>query len=119
MHPLTQEPLTHIGPGTRMGAFLRRYWHPIAASCELATDKTLGIRLDPEVFELPQSERWNAVTFHEIDSGSADPVWPEHDPRWMTAPVAVCAELDAVTGDPQFAPANREAARKERIREGG
>lgn len=45
MNPDTQELLTRIGPGTRMGALLRRYWHPVAASCELAAGATRKVRL--------------------------------------------------------------------------
>ncbi len=29
------ERLTRVGPGTPMGALLRRYWHPIGAAVEL------------------------------------------------------------------------------------
>jgi 5,5'-dehydrodivanillate O-demethylase oxygenase subunit len=29
------ERLTRVGPGTPMGALLRRYWHPVAATVEL------------------------------------------------------------------------------------
>jgi len=37
--------LTRVGPGTRMGALLRRYWHPIAAVLELEDAPTKAIRL--------------------------------------------------------------------------
>ena len=30
------ERMTRVGPGTPMGVLLTRYWHPIAASAELA-----------------------------------------------------------------------------------
>jgi 5,5'-dehydrodivanillate O-demethylase oxygenase subunit len=33
--PEENEVLTRIGPGTRMGALQRRYWHPIAAVAEM------------------------------------------------------------------------------------
>jgi 5,5'-dehydrodivanillate O-demethylase len=45
MNPETQDLLTRIGPGTRMGALLRRYWHPVAASCELAAGAARPVRL--------------------------------------------------------------------------
>ena len=45
LRPEQQELLTRIGPGTRMGALLRRSWHPIAASVEPAPGKTLPVRL--------------------------------------------------------------------------
>ena len=40
-----QELLTRIGPGTRMGSLLRRYWHPVAATTELAAGETRAVRL--------------------------------------------------------------------------
>jgi len=45
MNRATQDLLTRIGPGTRMGALLRRYWHPVAASCELAAGTARKVRL--------------------------------------------------------------------------
>ena len=43
----TNEKLTRVGPGTPMGELMRRYWHPIAASQELADSpfRTKGVRL--------------------------------------------------------------------------
>jgi 5,5'-dehydrodivanillate O-demethylase len=37
--------LTQIGPGSRMGALLRRYWHPIAGREEIANRWTLPVRI--------------------------------------------------------------------------
>jgi 5,5'-dehydrodivanillate O-demethylase len=37
--------LTEIGPGTPMGALMRRYWHPIAARAELDQDPVRPVRL--------------------------------------------------------------------------
>ena len=39
------ELLTRIGPGTRMGALMRRYWHPIAALSELKDAWTKRVQL--------------------------------------------------------------------------
>ncbi|MGH7772030.1 MAG: Rieske 2Fe-2S domain-containing protein [Candidatus Binatia bacterium] len=39
------ERLTRVGPGTPMGALLRRYWHPVAASSELVDRPTKGVRI--------------------------------------------------------------------------
>jgi 5,5'-dehydrodivanillate O-demethylase len=39
------ERLTRVGPGTPMGNLLRRYWHPIAATSELAKESVLAVRL--------------------------------------------------------------------------
>jgi 5,5'-dehydrodivanillate O-demethylase len=41
----TNELLTRVGPGTRMGALLRRYWHPVAAVQELEERSTKAVRL--------------------------------------------------------------------------
>lgn len=40
-----QELLTRIGPGTRMGALLRRYWMPLLPSVELGPGDVRGVRL--------------------------------------------------------------------------
>lgn len=45
LRPDQQELLTRIGPGTRMGGLLRRYWHPVAASAELTAGSTRAVRL--------------------------------------------------------------------------
>ena len=39
------ERLTRVGPGTPMGNLLRRYWHPVAASAELAARSTKAVRI--------------------------------------------------------------------------
>jgi 5,5'-dehydrodivanillate O-demethylase len=43
--PEQQERLTQIGPGTPMGALLRRYWHPVATSAEMAQRPTKIVRI--------------------------------------------------------------------------
>ncbi len=43
--PQENELLTRIGPGTRMGNLLRRYWHPIAAADEMKDRWTKRVRL--------------------------------------------------------------------------
>ena len=40
--PDEDENLTHVGPGTPMGEYLRRFWHPVAYSQEL---KDLPLRV--------------------------------------------------------------------------
>lgn len=45
---LTQEEndiLTRVGPGTRMGNLLRRYWHPVAATAELERNPVKAVKL--------------------------------------------------------------------------
>jgi 5,5'-dehydrodivanillate O-demethylase len=39
------EQLTRVGPGTPMGELMRRYWHPVAASGELAQHPTKKVRV--------------------------------------------------------------------------
>jgi 5,5'-dehydrodivanillate O-demethylase len=39
------ELLTRVGPGTRMGALLRRYWHPVAGVAEMQSRWTMRVRL--------------------------------------------------------------------------
>lgn len=39
------ESLTRVGPGTQMGEYLRRYWHPIAGLAELEANPTKPVRL--------------------------------------------------------------------------
>ena len=39
------EVLTRIGPGTRMGALLRRYWQPVATAADIADRWTYGVRV--------------------------------------------------------------------------
>ena len=45
MTPEDNELLTRIGPGTKMGELLRRYWHPIAASDEMTPRPTKAVRI--------------------------------------------------------------------------
>ena len=40
----TDEELTRVGPGTPCGEYLRRFWHPVALSCELA-EMPVAIRI--------------------------------------------------------------------------
>ena len=39
------ERLTRVGPGAPMGALLRRYWHPVAASAALAENPVKLIKI--------------------------------------------------------------------------
>src|SRR5215472_10311339 len=52
-----QERLTRVGSGTPMGALLRRYWMPVAASVELAAGTTRAVRLLGEDLVLFRSTR--------------------------------------------------------------
>ena len=50
------ETLTQVGPGTPMGQLMRRYWHPIAATGELAERPTKQVRLLGEDLVLYQDK---------------------------------------------------------------
>ena len=39
------ERLVRVGPGTAMGAVLRRYWHPIGAAAELDENPIKAVRI--------------------------------------------------------------------------
>ena len=45
LSPANNERLTRIGPGTPMGDYLRRYWHPVAAVSDFAEPGARAIRL--------------------------------------------------------------------------
>jgi 5,5'-dehydrodivanillate O-demethylase len=42
---LENDRLSRVGPGTPMGQLLRRYWHPVAGSAELAHEPTKAVLL--------------------------------------------------------------------------
>lgn len=50
------ETLTRVGPGTPMGALLRRYWHPIAPSSSVAVRGTRDVRILGEDLVLYRTE---------------------------------------------------------------
>lgn len=57
---LTQERnerLTQVRPGTPMGDLLRRYWHPVGSTSELATEPVQPVRLLGENLTLFRSEQ--------------------------------------------------------------
>jgi 5,5'-dehydrodivanillate O-demethylase len=45
LKPEDNERLTRVGPGTPMGTLLRRYWHPIAVTGELAANPVKPVRI--------------------------------------------------------------------------
>jgi 5,5'-dehydrodivanillate O-demethylase oxygenase subunit len=51
--------LTRIGPGTRMGALMRRYWHVVAARSEMTDRWTKRVRLLGE----------NLVLYKDLNGG--------------------------------------------------
>jgi 5,5'-dehydrodivanillate O-demethylase len=50
------ERLTRVGPGTPTGELLRRYWHPIATSAELAREPVLAVKVLGENLALYKTE---------------------------------------------------------------
>src|SRR6266508_532427 len=50
------ERLTRVGPGTPMGNLLRRYWHPVATSAELAREPVLPVKILGENLALYRTE---------------------------------------------------------------
>lgn len=56
--PLEDEELTHVGPGTPAGEYLRRFWQPIAMSSEIG-DRPVTVKILGEAlvaFRLPSGE---------------------------------------------------------------
>ena len=56
--------LTEVGPGTRMGALLRRYWMPIAACTELDDNPVKAVRLLGEDLVLFRDREGRALLVH-------------------------------------------------------
>jgi 5,5'-dehydrodivanillate O-demethylase len=54
--PQENELLTRIGPGTRMGALLRRYWQPIGTLGEMLEKRTKRVRLLGEDLALSRND---------------------------------------------------------------
>jgi len=50
------EKLTHVGPGTPAGEFLRRYWHPVAVAAELRDKQIKRVRILGEDLALYRGE---------------------------------------------------------------
>ena len=53
------EMLTRVGPGTPCGELMRRYWHPVAATVQLADNPVRKVRIlggGPGALPRPQWE---------------------------------------------------------------
>ncbi|MBV8084944.1 MAG: Rieske 2Fe-2S domain-containing protein, partial [Chloroflexi bacterium] len=53
------ERLTRVGRGTPMGELLRRYWHPVAATAQLADNPVKAVRIlgeDLVLFRMPDGQ---------------------------------------------------------------
>lgn len=78
--PKEDEELTHVGPGSPCGEYLRRFWHPVASSAELQ-DLPIGVRIMGEelvvfrdrsgrvgLLELHCSHRGTSLEFGQIEA---------------------------------------------------
>lgn len=61
----TNDLLTKVGAGTPCGELMRRYWHPIAFSSELAVDQTMKVRLMGEDLVLARPKTGNPLLVQE------------------------------------------------------
>jgi len=61
----TNELFTKVGPGTACGDLLRRYWHPIGYSSEVAKDSTHKVRLLGEDLVLARTESGSLLLVQE------------------------------------------------------
>jgi 5,5'-dehydrodivanillate O-demethylase len=50
--PEQNEQLTRVGPGTAMGALMRRYWHPVATCYEMAANPVKAVKILGEALTL-------------------------------------------------------------------
>lgn len=68
--PQEDEELTHVGPGTPCGEYLRRFWQPIAYAVELK-DPPMAVKiLDEEVVVF--RDRRKCLVSRESSGGSFD-----------------------------------------------
>jgi 5,5'-dehydrodivanillate O-demethylase oxygenase subunit len=68
------ERLTRVGPGTPMGALLRRYWYPVATVPELDAQPVQSVMLLCEQLRLDRSEAGELRLVAENDPSRAYPV---------------------------------------------
>jgi 5,5'-dehydrodivanillate O-demethylase len=104
-----QETLTRVGRGTPMGELLRRYWHPVVATSELAAGRAMPVRLlgeDLAVFRTAGGalglvdarcpHRGASLAWGSVDDGSLRCAYH----GWRFAPDGACLELPSLSGDP-------------------
>ena len=53
--------LTKVGPGTRMGNLLRRYWQPVGVAVELEQDPVRKIRVMGENLTLRNGDNFRSL----------------------------------------------------------
>jgi len=112
------ESMSQVGAGTPAGELLRRYWHPVAAACELSADRPIKkVRIlgeDLVLFRLRQADGSAAVEYglvaeqcpHRLASLSFGRVdtdgirCPYHG--WKFAPSGRCLEQPAEPADSTY-----------------
>lgn len=108
MRPERQRRLTRVGPGTPMGALLRRYWHPVGVSSELPAGTVRAARLlgedltlfrtgDGRLGLLPGAcpHRGTPLACGKVE---ADGIRCAHR-GWKFDPAGRCIDLPAAPGD--------------------
>jgi 5,5'-dehydrodivanillate O-demethylase oxygenase subunit len=75
----TNERLTRVGPGTPMGALLRRYWHPVATVPELDAEPVLAVKLLGEPLALYRSESGEMGLVAAPNGGAASAAYPAQE----------------------------------------
>ncbi len=112
------ESMSQVGAGTPAGELLRRYWHPVAAACELSTDKPIKkVRIlgeDLVLFRLRPADgsasieyglvaeqcphRLASLAFGRVDTEGIR--YPYHG--WKFAPSGLCLEQPAEPADSTY-----------------
>ncbi len=120
------ESMSQVGAGTPAGELLRRYWHPVAAACELSADKPIKkVRIlgeDLVLFRLRQAEgsasieyglvaeqcphRLASLAFGRVDTEGIR--CPYHG--WKFAPLGHCLEQPAEPAESTFKDRIRQIA---------
>jgi 5,5'-dehydrodivanillate O-demethylase len=121
-----QEMLTRVGRGTPMGELLRRYWFPVAATCELGQRPVKAVRLLGErlvlfrdatgrlgLLEEHCPHRGTSLAYGMVDEGGIR--CPYHG--WKFDGAGRCLEMPAEPADTSLK--QRVAARAYRVEELG
>jgi 5,5'-dehydrodivanillate O-demethylase len=122
--PEQQETLTRVGPGTPMGALLRRYWMPVAASVELPRGGARNVRLLGEDLVLFRSTAGELGLLEErcphrgtsLRSGCVDAAGircPYHG--WKFSASGACLEMSGETDAKRLERAHARAYRAEEL----
>jgi 5,5'-dehydrodivanillate O-demethylase len=103
-----QETLTRVGRGTPMGELLRRYWHPVVATSELAMGRAMPVGSSARISRCsgppaaPRSGRCPLPASRRL-AGLGQRrrrLAPVRISRMRFAPDGACLELPSLSGDP-------------------